>query len=66
MNIADHLYRSYEKFFDMYAQMGVYAYAGPDNEADVTKICYMFGENNPECRRARKPAGFGQPISLKS
>lgn len=66
LNMADQLYMSYERNFDMYDQVGVYAYNGPDSEADINKLCYLFGQNNPECRRAKKPAGYGQPFSVKS
>ena len=50
---------SYEKIFDYYDQCGVYAYYGPDRNADTNKLCYMFGEKNPECTRSRNPIGFG-------
>jgi len=64
--IKDQLYRSYDHVFDLYDQIGVYAYNGPNSEVDKTKICEVFGKNNPECRRATKPSGFGQPFSTKS
>ena len=57
---------SYVKIFDFYDQCGVYAYNGPDTEADINKLCYMFGDNNPECRRARVPQGFAQTSSVKA
>ena len=57
--LSEQLYRSYDKNMDNYDQVGVYAYNGPDKEADRNKLCYIFGENNPECRRAYKPSGFG-------
>ena len=57
--IADQLYRSYEKVFDLYDQVGVYAYNGPDKEADTNKLCFAFGDKNPECYRAKVPTGFG-------
>ena len=51
LNIADQLYSSYERVYDYYDQVGVYAYNGPDSEADSNKICYIFGEKSLECRR---------------
>lgn len=49
----------YEQVYDKYDQVGVYAYNGPDKEADANKLCYIFGEKSLECRNARKPQGFG-------
>ena len=54
--MAEQLYFSYEKVYDYYDQAGVYAYNGPDIEADSNKIC----------KRAQKPTGFGQPFSVKA
>lgn len=42
--IAEPMYASYERNMDMYDQVGVYAYNGPDSEADKNKLCYIFGE----------------------
>lgn len=52
--------------FDKYDQVGVYAYNGPNHEADKNKLCYIFGERHPECYRAKSPTGFGQTFSVKS
>ena len=60
------MYSSYENVFDKYDQVGVYAYNGPTKKADQNKICYIFGEHNPECHRAKKPSGFGQTFSVKA
>ena len=43
------IYLGYEKVFDMYSQVGVYAYNGPNAEADANKLCYIFCKNNVEC-----------------
>jgi len=43
INIADQLYISYERNFDLYDQIGVFAYNGPNNEVDATKLCEIFG-----------------------
>ena len=64
--MADQLYQSYEKTYDYYDQVGIYAYNGPDQEADAEKLCFIFGKNHPECRMAKKPSGFGQTFSVKS
>ena len=45
--------------------MGVYAYNGPNREADTNKLCYIFGERHPECYRAKNPTGYGQTMSVK-
>jgi len=37
----------------------VYAYNGPDSEADANKLCYVFGKNTIECRRAKKTIPYG-------
>ena len=66
ISIADQLYKSYEKTYDYYDQVGVYTYNGPDKEADANKLCHIFGEKHPECRMAKKPSGFGQTFSVKS
>ena len=59
------MYTSYEQVFDKYDQVGVYAYNGPNREADKNKLCYIFGERHPECYRAKSPTGFGQTFSVK-
>ena len=66
LQASEVLYKSYELVFDLYDQVGVYAYNGPDKEADTNKLCYVFGKNSPECRRAKKPTGFGQTMSVKA
>ena len=66
LNISEQLYKSYERAYDYYDQVGVYAYNGPDSEADVNKLCYIFGEKSLECRDRSKPSGFGQPFSVKA
>ena len=66
VSVAGQLYISYERTFDLYDQMGVFVYSGPNSEVDATKICQIFGKMNPECRRAKKPSGFGQPFSTKA
>ena len=65
--IADQLFKSYEHVFDLYDQVGVYAYNSFHTaEADANKLCYVFGERHPECLRAKKPVGFKQAISVKT
>lgn len=64
--MVDQLYKGYEYVYDYYGQVGVYAYNGPDIEADRNKLCYIFGENSLECKSTLKPQGFGQPFSVKA
>lgn len=52
--------------FDKYEQVGYYSFNGPDKEADTRRICTIFGEKSPECRRVKgDPTGFGQTFSVK-
>ena len=44
----------------------MHAYSGPNQEADSNKLCYILGEKRIECRRTKKPTGFGQPFSVKA
>ena len=58
-DIGEQLYKSYDYVFDLYDQVGVYAYNSYySSEADTNKLCYVFGERHPECLWAKRPSGF--------